>query len=170
MSRQVLGNDATTIYAEGAELVIERVFDAPRERVWAAMTSPEHIARWWGPHGTTTDVVEMDVRPGGRWRWINRFEGGQAPFTGEYREVVPPERLVRTSIFDVEPFNAGPGAVETITFEDVGGQTKVTHHALFPSQDVLDGALSQGMSKGALEQFDRLAELLAEPSLQGEPR
>jgi len=160
MSRQDLGNDATTMYAEGAELVIERVFDAPRERVWAAMTASEHVPNWWGPHGTTTDVLEMDVRPGGRWRWVNKDEGGEAPFTGEYREVVPPQRIVRTAIFDVEPFKAGPAAVETITFEDLDGTTNMVYHIRFPSEEALNSALSQGMSKGLLEQFDRLAQLL----------
>jgi uncharacterized protein YndB with AHSA1/START domain len=150
------------MYAEGAELVIERVFDATRERVWAAMTAPEHVPHWWGPNGSATEVVEMDVRPGGRWRWVNKFAGGEAPFTGEYREVVPPRRIVRTAIFDIEPFNAGPAAVETITFEDLAGKTKVVYHTRFPSQEVLDSALAQGMSKGALEQFDRLADLLTE--------
>ncbi|WP_283134478.1 SRPBCC domain-containing protein [Rhizohabitans arisaemae] len=160
MTRQDLGNATTTMYAEGAELVIERTFDAPREQVWAVMTSPEHIPQWWGPHGTTTDVVEMDVRPGGRWRWVNLFDGGRAPFTGEYLEVVPPQRFVRTSIFDIEPFNTGPGAIETATFDEVEGGTKVTYHTRFPAQEAIDAALAQGMSKGALEQFDRLADLL----------
>jgi uncharacterized protein YndB with AHSA1/START domain len=155
-----LGNAATTIYAEGTELVIERTFDAPRERVWAVMTSPEHIPQWWGPHGATTDVVEMDVRPGGKWRWISIVGGGQAPFAGEYLEVVPPQRIVRTSVFDIEPFNSGPGAVETITFDESEGKTKVTYHTRFPSQEAIDAALEQGMSKGTLEQFDRLADLL----------
>jgi uncharacterized protein YndB with AHSA1/START domain len=148
------------MYADGEELVIERVFDAPPEVVWAMMTTPEHIAKWWGPHGTTTEVVEMEVRPGGRWRWINRYAGGEAPFTGEYLEVLPYERLVRTSVFDVDPVNRGPGAVETITFEPSDGSTKVVYHTRFPSEDVLAYALGQGMTTGALEQFDRLAGLL----------
>ncbi len=162
MTKQDLGNERTTMVAEGAELVLERVFDAPRELVWAAMTSAEHIPAWWGPHGTSTVVVEMDLRPGGRWRWINTFDGGEAPFTGEYLEVAAPERFVRTSIFDVEPFNSGPGAVETLTFEEFDGKTKLHYYTRFPSEEVLNGALATGMSKGALEQFDRLADLLTE--------
>ncbi|WP_166427593.1 SRPBCC domain-containing protein [Nonomuraea mesophila] len=102
----------------------------------------------------------MDVRPGGKWRWISIVDGGQAPFAGEYLEVVPPQRIVRTSIFDIEPFNSGPGAVETITFDESAGKTKVTYHTRFPSQDAIDAAVGQGMSKGTLEQFDRLADLL----------
>ncbi|WP_188192605.1 SRPBCC domain-containing protein [Nonomuraea sp. SYSU D8015] len=160
MTRQNLGDETTTMTAEGDELLMERVFDAPREAVWAAMTTPEHIPHWWGPRGSTTEVVEMDVRPGGRWRWINKFETGEAPYKGEYLEVVPPERLVRTSLFDVGP--EGPPAIETISLEDLGGgKTRLRHHARFPSEDVLAFAISQGMAKGVLEQLDRLAELAA---------
>jgi uncharacterized protein YndB with AHSA1/START domain len=159
VTRQDLGNASTTIVTDGAELVIERTFDAPRELVWTAMTSPEHIPRWLGPHGTTTTIVEWDLRPGGKWRWINGSDGAQARFKGEFLEVVPPERIVRTAIFDVEP--VGPPAVETITFEVLDGKTKVHWHARFPSEEVLDFAVSTGMSKGVLEQFDRLAQLLA---------
>lgn len=159
--RQELGDRNTTVVAEGADLLIERIFDAPRELVWTAMTSPEHIAQWWGPHGTTAEVLVNDLRPGGTWRWVNKFEGGEAPFRGEYLEVVPPERLVRTVIFDVEPSEDAQPAVETITFEDLGGRTRVRHEARFPSEAVLTFAVEQGMSKGVLEQFDKLADLLA---------
>jgi uncharacterized protein YndB with AHSA1/START domain len=165
MTRQELGNATTTLVADGAELVMERVFDAPRELVWTALTSPEHIPQWWGPHGTTPTVVEMDVRPGGRWRWIAPpSDGGGAPFAGEYLEVVPPERIVRTVILDVEPFNTGPAAVETITLEDLDGRTRLRDHTRFPSDEALSGAVATGMSRGALESYDRLAQLLTEMS------
>jgi uncharacterized protein YndB with AHSA1/START domain len=161
MTRQELGDKATSIVAEGADLTMERVFDAPRELVWTAMTSAEHIHNWWGPHGTYAHVELMDVRPGGRWR-IASAEGGEGvAFGGEFLEVVPPERLVRTSMPempDVDP--EGPPAVETIIFEDLGGRTKMVYHARFPSEDVLGFALGQGMTRGILERFDRLAELL----------
>lgn len=93
MTRRELGDAATTVVAEGSDLLIERVFAAPRELVWAAMTTAEHLARWIGPHGTTTEVAELDLRPGGRWKWIN----GDVAFLGEYLEVDPPKRLVRTT-------------------------------------------------------------------------
>ena len=110
-------------------------------------------------------VEEMDVRVGGRWRWIaHASDGNDAPFKGEYLEVVPPERVVRTEIFDVEPFNApGMAAVETMTLEDLGdGRTKLVSRSRFPSVDVLEGALSTGMIGGALEAYDRLAEEIAQ--------
>src|SRR5687768_10526060 len=99
MTRTDLSNAATTMYADGSGLVIERVFRAWAEGSWATLTTPEHMPQWWGPHGTTTEVVEMDVRAGGRWRWINRYPGGEPPFPGDYLEVRPGERLVRTSVF-----------------------------------------------------------------------
>lgn len=162
MTRQDLSNGPTTMIAEGTELVTERTFDAPRELVWAAMTSAEHIPQWWGPHGTTAAVVEMDVRPGGKWRWVAAAtpDGGGAPFKGEYLEVVPPERLVRTSIFDVEPADSEPPVVEIITFEDLNGKTRMHYTARFPSEAVLSAALDAGMTKGVLEQYDRLTDLL----------
>ena len=162
MAVQNLGNETTTIVSEGAELIIERVFDAPRDLVWRTLTDPKHIERWWGRTGSTTTVVEMDVRPGGTWRFINHAPGSQDyPFKGEYLEVVPPERVVQTFIFDVEGFN-DQGAVETMTLEDLGDRTKMTVRSRYPSEEVLNGALSTGMSEGVVETYDRFAQLLAE--------
>ncbi len=105
-------------------------------------------------------VEEMDVRVGGRWRWVaHNPSGPDAPFKGEYLEVVPPERLVRTEIFDIEPYNHPSGAaVETMTLEDLGGRTKLVSRSRFPSVEMLEGALSTGMIGGALESYDRMAE------------
>lgn len=161
MTRRELGDAATTVVTEGSELLIERVFAAPRELVWAAMTVPKHLAHWIGPHGTTTEVVELDLRPGGRWRWINRTDDGEVAFHGEYLEVDPPKRLVRTTAPDMEPAG-GPPAVETITFDEVDGGTRVHWVTTFPSPEVLDFAVGTGMTLGILEQFERLAGLLAQ--------
>ncbi|RIQ18815.1 SRPBCC domain-containing protein [Jiangella rhizosphaerae] len=161
MTRRELGDAATTVVAEGSELLIERVFAAPRELVWAAMTDPAHLARWIGPHGTTTEVVEFDVRPGGRWKWVNRYDGGEIAFQGEFLEVDPPKRLVRTTAPEMEPAG-GPPAVETITFEEVDGGTRVHWLTTFPAPEVLDLAVDSGMTKGILEQFERLAALLVQ--------
>lgn len=161
MAVQQLGNERTTAYVDGTELVLERIFDAPRDLVWKVVNDPERVTRWWGPNGYTTTVVEMDVRPGGRWRWINHTTGGEdAPFKGEYLEVVPPERIVRTFIFDVPGFD-GRAAVESMILEDLGGRTKVTARTRFPSVEDLQGSLSMGMIGGALQTYDRLAEEIA---------
>jgi uncharacterized protein YndB with AHSA1/START domain len=161
MALPQLGNERTTAYTDGPELVIERVFDAPRDLVWKVMTDPERVTLWWGPRGYTTTVVEMDVRPGGRWRWINHTTGGEdAPFKGEYLEVVPPERIVQTQIFDVPGFD-DRAAINTMTLEDLGGRTKLVARSRFPSIEDLEGALATGMIGGALDTYDRLADEIA---------
>jgi uncharacterized protein YndB with AHSA1/START domain len=161
MAVQQLGNERTTAYTDGPDLVMERIFDAPRELVWKVLMDPERVTNWWGPHGYTTTVVEMDLRPGGRWRWINHTTGGEdAPFKGEYLEVVPPERIVRTFIFDVPGFD-DRAAVETMILEDLGNRTKMIARSRFPSVEDLEGALATGMVRGALETYDRLADEIA---------
>lgn len=154
--------DTTTIYSEGGDLVFERTFDAPRDEVWKAFTEPELIPRWWGPHGTTTTVVEMDVRPGGKWRYVSSAsDRDDVTFYGDYLEVTPPERFRWTFMFDVE--GMGPqGGPETFAFDEIDGKTKVTSVATMGSAEAIDGALASGMVKGAIETWDRLARLLAQ--------
>lgn len=153
--------DTTAIYSEGAELVFERTFDAPREQVWKAFMDPELVPRWWGPHGTTTTVVEMDARPGGRWRYLSSaLDRDDVAFYGEYLEIEPPRRFKWTFMFDVE--GIGPqGGPETFTFDDLGARTKVTSVGHMGSFEALEGALASGMVKGAIETWDRLEALLA---------
>lgn len=137
-----------------------RVFDAPRELVFRAYTDPELVPRWWGPRNLTTTVDKMDVRPGGEWRFVHHApDGSEYGFRGEYREVVPPERLVNTFEFEGMP---GHVIVDTATFEDVEGKTKLTVVALFDSIEDRDGMLATGMEEGGKETWDRLAELLEE--------
>ena len=156
-----LGNDRTTVYTEGQELVFERIFEAPRELVWKVITDPERVTNWWGPDGYTTTVETMDVRPGGKWRWINHTTAGEdVPFKGEYLEVVPPERLVQTEIWDVPGFD-DRAAINTLVLEDLGGRTKFVARSRFPSVEDLEGALANGMIGGALQSYDRLAEEIA---------
>ncbi len=152
----------TTIYSEGGDLVFERTFDAPRETVWQAFTDPELVPRWWGPHGTTTTVAEMDVRAGGTWRYVSSAPDREdIEFFGEYLEVVPPELLRWTFMFDVE--GVGPqGGPETFRLEQIDGKTKVTSIGHMGSAEVIDGALASGMVGGAIETWDRLEALLAE--------
>lgn len=161
MTVQHLGNERTTAYVDGDELVMERIFDAPRELVWKVMNDPERVTNWWGPHGYTTTVDEMDFRVGGHWRWINHTTGGEnAPFKGEYLEIVPPERIVQTQIFDVPGFD-DRAAINTMVLEDLGGRTKLTARSRFPSVEDLQGALATGMIGGALQTYDRLADEIA---------
>ncbi len=154
--------ETTTIYSEGGDLVFERTFDAPRELVWKALTDPNLIPRWWGPHGTTTIVEQMDVRPGGKWRYLSSAaDRDDVAFYGEYLEVDPPRGYRWTFMFDVE--GAGPqGGPETFILEDVGGRTKVTSIGHMGSPEVIEGALATGMVGGAIETWDRLEALLAD--------
>jgi uncharacterized protein YndB with AHSA1/START domain len=141
------------------EIVSKRVFDAPRDRVFAAYTDPALIPQWWGPRRMTTIVDEMDVRPGGAWRFLQHDSNGdEHGFRGIYREVTPPERLVQTFEWEGMP---GHVLVETVTFEDLGGRTKMTTTSLFHTPRERDGMLASGMESGLTESHERLAELLA---------
>jgi uncharacterized protein YndB with AHSA1/START domain len=154
--------ETTAIYSEGTDLVFERTFDAPREKVWQAFTDPEIVPKWWGPHGTTTIVEEMDVRPGGKWRYVSSAPDREdVAFYGEYLEVRPPERFKWTFLFDVEGLGE-QGGPETHSFEDIDGKTKVISRGHFGSVEAIEGALASGMVGGALETWDRLEALLAE--------
>jgi uncharacterized protein YndB with AHSA1/START domain len=141
------------------EIVVERVFNAPRELVFKVFTDPTAIPRWWGPRRLTTTIDKMDVRPGGAWRFVQRGpDGAEYAFRGEYREILPPERLVST--FEFEGF-AGHVMLDTTTFEDLDGKTKLTSTLLYESVEDRDGHLQSGMEPGLRETHDRFAELLA---------
>jgi len=150
---------ATITTPSDREIRIEREFDAPRDRVFAVFTDPELIPEWWGPRGTTTEVVEMDVRTGGDYRFVaHNSDGTQTGFRGTYREVSPPERIVQTFEWDGMP---GYVSVETAVFEDLGDRTKVITTAIFHTAEERDGMLGSGMEGGMNETYERLDELLA---------
>ncbi len=150
---------STTVKARSdREIVSERVFDAPRERVFEAFTDPELIPEWWGPRNVTTTVDKMDVRPGGDWRFVCQSSDGNTDgFRGTYREITPPERVVQTFEWEGMP---GHVIVETATFEDLGERTKVTNVSLFHTTEERDGMLAAGMEGGLTESYERLDELL----------
>jgi len=138
------------------EIHVERMFDAPRDRVFAAFTDPKLIPEWWGP---TTVVDQMDVRPGGSWRFVfHNADGSESAFRGTYREVIPPERIVQTFEWEGMP---GHVHVETATFEDLGERTKFTTTLLFDTTEERDGLLAHGGEAGMNETYARLDGLLA---------
>lgn len=143
------------------EIRMTRLFDAPRGLVFEAMTKPEHVTQWWGRlgEGYSVPVCEIDLRPGGAWRFVNRHPKGEAVFYGEYREIAPPSRLVFTEIF--EQF---PDSVSVVTAEFTGetGKTRLTVTVGYPSLEVRDMVLASGMSRGAGISYDRLEDLVAE--------
>jgi uncharacterized protein YndB with AHSA1/START domain len=152
----------TAIYSEDADLVFERTFDASREQVWKAFTDPTIVPRWWGQKGSSTVVAEMDVRPGGKWRYVSSADHREdVTFYGEYLEIEPPKGFRWTFMFDVE--GVGPmGGPETFTFEEVDGKTRVISIGHMGSAEAIDGALASGMVGGAIETWDRLEAYLAE--------
>ncbi len=155
---EVLGKPTMFGTLSDREIRMERVFDAPRERVFQAYTDPKLIPLWWGPRRYATIVDKMDVRPGGAWRYINRAaDGTEFAFRGVYREVVRPRRLVSTFEFEGVP---GHIVVDTATFEDLGGKTKVTVTSRFETAEDLAQMLQSGMEEGATESWDRLEELV----------
>ena len=142
------------------EIVLTRLFDAPRELVFEAMTRPEHIARWWGQlgDGYAVPVCEVDLRVGGKWRTVGRHPKGEVAFHGEYREITPPERLVYTELMEPYP----DGSLVTTTFTEEGGKTRMTVIASYPSKAIRDMVLSSGMERGAALSYDRLEEVARE--------
>ena len=153
--RDVAGKSTVTLPGE-REIHVERVFDAPRDRVFAAYADPELIPKWWGPRGTTTIVEEMDATTGGTWRFAMANEDGSRTV---YREVAAPERIVQTFEWDGMP---GHVSVDTATFEDLGNRTRVVSDSIFHTAEERDGMLESGMESGMNETYDRLDELLAE--------
>jgi uncharacterized protein YndB with AHSA1/START domain len=153
-------NQSSLTMSSDHEIVMSRVFNAPRELVFRAYTDPALIVQWWGPRNVTTVVDKMDVKAGGLWRYIQRDEkGNEYGFKGEYREVTPPERLVNT--FEFEPM-PGHIVVDTAVFEALpGGKTRVTVTSQFASKEDRDGMMNSGMEQGATESWDRLSELVA---------
>jgi uncharacterized protein YndB with AHSA1/START domain len=147
-------------------ITMSRVFDAPRELVWKVCTDPALIPQWWGPRYLTTIVDTMDVKAGGRWRYIQKdAEGNEYAFNGVFTEVEPPGRLVYT--FEYEPM-AGHISTDAITFEELpDGKTKISTTTTFETLEDLEGMVQSGMEDGAVETWDRLQELLAKAQKEG---
>jgi uncharacterized protein YndB with AHSA1/START domain len=151
------------------EIVITRIFDAPRELVWKAWTEPEHFKRWWGPKNFTAPVCKVDPRVGGVYLYCMRSPEGQDYWnTGVYKEIIPMERLVYTDSFADEKGNVVPAThygmsadfplelLVTVTFEEQGGKTKMTlRHVGIPA-----GEMSDLTAAGWNESFDKLSESL----------
>ena len=147
------------------EIRMSRLFDAPRRLVFEAMSKPEHIREWWGRlgDGYSVPVCEVDLRPGGRWRFVNRHPHGEAAFHGVYREIAPPERIVFTEIFEEFPDTE---SVVTAVLTEENGKTRLTATVAYPSREVRDAVVNSGMAKGAAISYDRLEEVAARLNTQ----
>jgi uncharacterized protein YndB with AHSA1/START domain len=142
------------------EIVITRTFRAPPDIVFDAWTKPEHVRRWWAPasRGVTLVECDADVRPGGAYRYVlARGDTERYAFSGKYREIARPTRLVYTQSFEPMP----GAAVVTVSFEERDGSTVLVAHEVYPSKEALDAALASGMEEGMRDTMDQLDELVA---------
>lgn len=139
------------------EIVLTRVFDAPRSLVFDAFSKPELLKRWFGPHGWSLVACEVDFRVGGGFRFIMRdTDGKEMGMRGTYKEIAPPERSVH-----IESFDEFPGEAQvTAVFVEKDGKTTLTATVLYPSKEVRDAVIQSGMEHGAAESYDKLAAML----------
>ena len=155
-------HDTFNVYPQGdREIVMTRMFDAPRALVFEAFTTPELVKQWLlGPPGHTLPICELDVRAGGKLRYVWRLRNGKdMAMSGTYREVDPPARIVHTESFD-DDWTGGEAVVTTL-FDEEDGKTTVTMTMLFGTPEARDGALKSGMESGVAVSYDRLDDVLA---------
>jgi uncharacterized protein YndB with AHSA1/START domain len=149
---------ATVTKQAEREIRIERIFDAPRERVWRAMTDPKLVAQWWG-RGNKLVIERLEVERGGHWRFVEHTPDGVHGFEGRFREVTPPERVVQTFEWDGMP---GYVTVNTMTLESLpGNRTRLVTVSFFFTAEERDGMLSSGMEQGLNASYRALDKLLA---------
>jgi len=140
------------------EVVMTRVFDAPRRLVFDALTKPELLRRWFGPRGWSLVACEADLKVGGAWRWVLRGpDGRDMGMRGVYQEITPPEWLVSTESFDDYPGES----LNTLILSEEDGKTTFTITVRYASQEIRDAVIKSGMEHGAAECYDKLAEMLA---------
>lgn len=152
---------ATVTLPSDTEILISRSFEAPRELVWAALTQPRHLLRWWGPDWCPLVSCDVDLRPGGTWRYVSLdTDGNELAWHGTYREVEPPLRIVTTEVFEGFP---DAESLNTMTLIHAEGVTTLRTLVLHTSREHRDGHLGSGMEQGMQATFDRLEGLL--PSL-----
>jgi uncharacterized protein YndB with AHSA1/START domain len=150
--------ELTVMTPSDREIVLIREFNAPRDLVFEAHTSCEHMSHWWGPRKYEFASCEIDFRPGGKWRIVHRDpDGEEFGFRGEFREILPPERIVWTFEFEGWPGNV---SVETLSLEELEGKTTLTATSVYDTVEARDAMLESGMEEGASESMDRLDEYL----------
>jgi uncharacterized protein YndB with AHSA1/START domain len=159
---------ATVTLPTDEQILIAREFDAPRDLVWRAWTTPELVRRWWHAKRGEVTLVEIDLRVGGKWRYVMVADGGfEVGFHGEYREIVPNERLVSTEVFEGMPAQENPdgdeqGTLNTATFTEVDGRTRLEVLVDCPSKEIRDMIIGSGMEGGMQEGMDRLERIAIE--------
>ena len=144
------------------QILITREFDAPRHLVYKAWTTPELVKRWWGGRRGEVTIAEIDLRVGGMWRYVMVAQGGfEVAFHGEYREIVPNERIVSTEVYEGMPQGEGPeqGTLNTATFTEADGRTTLSILMQVSSKEIRDMIIDSGMEGGMQEGMDLLEQV-----------
>ena len=151
---------ATLTLPADDQILITREFDAPRHLVYRAWTEPELVQRWWHANRGTVSVVEVDLRVGGKWRHVMVADDGmEVGFHGEYREIVPDERIVSTEVYEGLPEGVSEeegGTINTVTLEDVNGRTRLTLLIQAANKTSRDAIIASGMESGLQDALDLL--------------
>jgi uncharacterized protein YndB with AHSA1/START domain len=151
---------ATVTLPSDREILITREFDAPRHLVYKAWTTPELVRRWWSGHQGEMTTCEIDLRVGGHWRYVMVANGGfEVAFHGEYREIVPDQRIVTTQVYELPGAPEDEGVLNIVAFTETDGRTTLTLLVQTPSKEVRDAILDSGMEVGLQEQLELLEQL-----------
>jgi uncharacterized protein YndB with AHSA1/START domain len=144
----------------GREVIIEREFDAPREKVWEAWTNPDLLKQWLGPRKYEMTIEKYDFKPGGSYRYIHKGEDGEFAFHGVFHGIYGQEKMIQTFEFEGLP-EPGHVSLDTLTLEEKDGKTKAMTISVFQTPEDRDGMIQSGMEKGVTEGYERLDDLLA---------
>ena len=153
----VSSGSATVTLPTDEQILITREFDAPRHLVWKAWTTPELVRRWWHAKRGEMTICDIDLRVGGTWRYVMVAGGGfEVGFHGEYREIVPHERLVSTKVYEGIPDAEEHAAVDILTLAEVDGRTTMTILVEHPTREGRDAHINSGMEDGMQDAMDLL--------------
>ena len=151
---------ATVTLPTDEQILITREFDAPKHLVYKAWTTPELVKRWWNAKRGEVTIAEIDLRVGGRWRYVMVTDDGfEVAFHGEYREIVPNERIVSTEVYEMPEAPDGEVTLNTATFSEVDGRTTLTILVQAPSKEVRDAIIDSGMEAGMQDAMDLLEQV-----------
>ena len=156
----VSSGTATVDLPTDDQILITREFDAPKHLVFKAFTTPELVRRWWSGKRGEMKIAEIDLRVGGQWRYVmETSDGFEVAFHGEYREIVPNERVVSTEIYEIPDQGDSPPTVNTATFNEVDGRTTLTILVQCPDKELRDTIIDSGMEGGMQEGMDLLEQV-----------
>jgi len=156
----VSSGTATVDLPTDDQILITREFDAPKHLVFKAFTTPELVRRWWSGKRGEMKIAEIDLRVGGQWRYVmETSDGFEVAFHGEYREIVPDERVVSTEIYEIPDQGDSPPTVNTATFSEVDGRTTLTILVQCPDKELRDTIIDSGMEGGMQEGMDLLEQV-----------